>query len=283
MTLMDIDHAPNVPQPTPPHSISPLCLQNQSVKRTRSSCSLSSSPTRTPSQQDFNSLSNLLPPSVACSSRSASGSATPTRSAPSIRKRSRSQAMAEVAPSYVQNPQDSQVFNPGDYLGIFAFMPGSTVSFRVSMYALLRQSSGPKIFAFYGQGHDHHIRALSALSSFFRREFDASIYAVSVTSPDLKNPYGIPIVFDPKTNLTRYCRALHPIAGGRHAMDVIVIVDSSGKKRCFLPVGYGGYIARPVSLEDLDWILGDALRYLRYEQDHDPPDECEEMSEDDEN
>ncbi|KAK9494117.1 hypothetical protein V1508DRAFT_396274 [Lipomyces doorenjongii] len=286
MSRMDVDQSPNVTQPTPPHAPhtphftfpDSLSSPAQSIKRTRSSCSLSSSPTNTPSEQEFNNpWSNPLSPAVACTS----GSATPTTSASPVRKRSRPQIMTEVAPSYVKKSQDAQIFNPGDYLGIFAFLPGSTVSFRVSMYSLLRQSSGPKIFAFYGQGHDHHIRALSELSGFFRREYDASIYAVCVTPPDLRNGYGIPIIFDPKTSLTRYCRALHPIAGGRHAMNAIIIVDDFGKKRCFLPVGYGGYIARPVAIEDLDWVVGDALRYLRYEQHHIQPDE--KLSDDEEN
>ncbi|KAK9387485.1 hypothetical protein V1515DRAFT_600777 [Lipomyces mesembrius] len=292
---MDVDQSSNITQPTPPHALytphftfpDSLSSPAQSIKRTRSSRSLSSSPTNTPSEQGFNNprsnpRSNPLSPAVACTS----GSATPTRSASPVRKRSRPQIMTEVAPSYVKKSQDAQIFNPGDYLGIFAFLPGSTVSFRVSMYSLLRQSCGPKIFAFYGQGHDHHIRALSELSGFFRQEYDASIYAVCVTPPDLSNGYGIPIIFDPKTSLTRYCRALHPIAGGRHAMNVIIIVDDFGKKRCFLPVGYGGYIARPVAIEDLDWVVGDALRYLRYEQHHVQPgaqDEDEELSDDEEN
>ncbi|KAK9355056.1 hypothetical protein V1523DRAFT_406184 [Lipomyces doorenjongii] len=291
MSRMDVDQSPNVTQPTPPHAPhtphftfpDSLSSPAQSIKRTRSSCSLSSSPTNTPSEQEFNNpWSNPLSPAVACTS----GSATPTTSASPVRKRSRPQIMTEVAPSYVKNSQDAQIFNPGDYLGIFAFLPGSTVSFRVSMYSLLRQSSGPKIFAFYGQGHDHHIRASSELSGFFRREYDTSIYAVCVTPPDLRNGYGIPIIFDPKTSLTRYCRALHPIAGGRHAMNAIIIVDDFGKKRCFLPVGYGGYIARPVAIEDLDWVVGDALRYLRYEQHHIQPgarDEDEKLSDDEEN
>ncbi|KAK9375540.1 uncharacterized protein V1513DRAFT_23528 [Lipomyces chichibuensis] len=292
MSRMDVDQSPNVTQPNPPHALftphfttfsDSLSSPVQSMKRTRSSCSLSSSPTNTPSEYEFNNpWPNPLSPAVAYTS----GSATPTRSASPVRKRSRPQAMTEVAPSYVKKSQDAQIFNPGDYLGIFAFLPGSTVSFRVSMYSLLRQSSGPKIFAFYGQGHDHHIRALSELSGFFRREYDASIYAVCVTPPDLRNLYGIPIIFDPKTSLTRYCRALHPVAGGRHAMNVIIIVDDFGKKRCFLPVGYGGYIARPVAIEDLDWVVTDALRYLRYEQHHVQPgarDDDEELSDDEEN
>ncbi|KAK9364789.1 hypothetical protein V1509DRAFT_635255 [Lipomyces kononenkoae] len=288
---MELDrYSPNVTQPIPPHAVctphriyfpDSLSSPAHSIKRTRSSCSLSSeSPTETPSEQEFATTlsSNRHSSVVSCSS----GSVLQTSTSP-VRKRFRPQIMTEVQPSYVKNSQDAQKFNPGDYLGIFAFLPGSTVSFRVSMYSLLRQSSGPKIFAFYGQGHDSHIRALSALSGFFKREYDASVYAVSVTPPDLKNGYGIPIIFDPKTNLTRYCRALHPIAGGRHAMSVIIIVDDFGKKRCFLPVGYGGYIARPVAIEDLDWIVGDALRYLRHEQHQVQPDvsddEDEEMSE----
>ncbi|KAK9239257.1 hypothetical protein V1525DRAFT_398980 [Lipomyces kononenkoae] len=283
---MELDrYSPNATPATPPHALcSPhrtffadsLSSPAHSLKRILSSCSLSESPTKTPSEQEFTLSSNPQSPVISC----ASGSLLQT-SASRVRKRSRPQIMTEVAPSYVKNSQDAQSFNPGDYLGIFAFMPGSTVSFRVSMYSLLRQSSGPKIFAFYGQGHDGHIRALSALSGYFRREYGASIYAVSITPPDLRNGYGIPIIFDPKTNLTRYCRALHPIAGGRHAMNVIIIVDDFGKKRCFLPVGYGGYIARPVPIEDLDWIIGDALRYLRHEQHQVQPDfrvEDEEMS-----
>ncbi|KAK9481124.1 hypothetical protein V1514DRAFT_274632 [Lipomyces japonicus] len=218
--------------------------QSSPNKRTWSSCS-SSCPQSKPSRpQIVQHFPRLTPPSP--------------------HKRSRESYMAQSPPSYVKRADDSYTLTHVD--GIFAFLPGSTVSFRISLSQLLRQSSGPKIFAFYGDGQDLYIKSLSNLSHSLRAQYDAVVYAVSVTQPPFRNEFGVPVIFDPRANLTRACRALHPISGGKHAMCAVVIVDSQNRKRTFLPVGYGGLIARPVAIENLEWVLGDALRYLQYEQ-----------------
>ncbi|KAK9466056.1 hypothetical protein V1512DRAFT_264641 [Lipomyces arxii] len=245
-SLINEPHTRSCQSPTAPRSI----RDKETQKRSRSSSLLSPQ-------------SGLSECDKSRKSATSSGTSSPKQR---TRKRSRIEEMVMSAPSYVKAFDEALPFEPGEYLGIFAFLPESSVSFRVSAYSLLHQSSGPKIFAFYGQGNDRHIYALSELAGYLREEFDASVYAVSGTQAEDENPYDFPIIFDPKSNLIRYCRASDPNAGGKHAMSVIIIVDSFGKRRTFLPVGYGGYLRRPVPIENLDWVLKDALEYMRYEQ-----------------
>ncbi|KAK9457894.1 hypothetical protein V1511DRAFT_455022 [Dipodascopsis uninucleata] len=288
---MDLDHSPLHSQPsTPPRldlyttspsgHFSPLLKSSpiNQLKRKRSSTVLLSDHSyildsvvqEENSQVAESSFLTEQKPFISSSSDSIndSGVVSDTNSSSKIQiiKRQKDKRMNDPRPTFVSSFVSSFKFDPGDRLPIFVYVPGSSISIKVTASQLLRQSQGPKVFAFFGDENDRYIHVLSDMAEDLKRNYNATIYAVSVSAPRLENPYGIPLVMDPKTVLTRYCRALHPNAGGRHAMNVIVIVDGFGKKRCFLPIGYGGYISRPVPVENLNWIINDTVRYIRNEQ-----------------
>ncbi|KAK9473355.1 uncharacterized protein V1510DRAFT_363627 [Dipodascopsis tothii] len=172
--------------------------------------------------------------------------------------------MAPLRPSYVCKPSEARPFLPGDHLGLHVYVPGATASLRVTVARCLRQTIGPTVFVFYGAA-DAHVQALSDMTHALRQQYDAAVFAVCVGGPDLANDYSMPIIMDTKTALTRYCRALDPNAGGRQAMAAVVVVDARERRRMFLPVGYGGYIARPVAPDLVPSVVTEALAYLAAE------------------
>ena len=47
------------------------------------------------------------------------------------------------------------------------------------------------------------------------------------------------VVFDAQSVLTKRLGLLHPLGGGRVALDVVVVLDAEGRVRIVLPIGWG--------------------------------------------
>ncbi|KAL7267687.1 hypothetical protein RUND412_009714 [Rhizina undulata] len=88
------------------------------------------------------------------------------------------------------------------------------------------------------------IECLAGLShvATLLRNFNANIFGVSLTAPP---PYtsSLPIIHDANRTITLSLGLLHPLGGGRQALDAIVVLDRDSRKRMILPVGWG---PRPV-------------------------------------
>ncbi|KAI5850058.1 hypothetical protein BZA05DRAFT_400764 [Tricharina praecox] len=50
---------------------------------------------------------------------------------------------------------------------------------------------------------------------------------------------GVPVVFDAQSMLTKRLGLLHPLGGGRVALDAVVVLDAEGRARMVLPIGWG--------------------------------------------
>ncbi|KAK9460603.1 uncharacterized protein V1516DRAFT_613542, partial [Lipomyces oligophaga] len=146
---------------------------------------------------------------------------------------------------------------------LYIFGPHSASSEPFSPRDLRSTGPSPTILVFLSSRESSHVHALARMSVSFRANFAARMFAISTGLPEeVENPFDIPLIYDSRASVTKAARALHPLAGGRDAMAAILILDAFGRRRCFLPIGYGRAVSRPVSLDDLIPTVEDVLRYL---------------------
>ncbi|KAK9451471.1 uncharacterized protein V1518DRAFT_408651 [Limtongia smithiae] len=151
-------------------------------------------------------------------------------------------------------------------ISLYAYPPGSLSYTRIQPQALLHQTNGPTVLVFFANDYDEHVHELGGCSARLHREFDAGVYAVGTTMPVMENKFAVPLVLDTKTCLTRLCRALHPLAGGRDAMPLVTVLDRQGRVRAYMPVGYGGHRGRQVPVERILREVVDVLAFLKWEE-----------------
>jgi len=82
-----------------------------------------------------------------------------------------------------------------------------------------------------------HLHAVSLVSSLLST-FKVNIYGVSLIPPPPQTS-SLPIIYDPSRQLTSSLGLLHPLGGGRTALDAIVVLDSKLRRRMLLPIGWG--------------------------------------------
>lgn len=66
----------------------------------------------------------------------------------------------------------------------------------------------------------------------------ADVFGVSLTPPPPRTS-SLPIIHDRTKALTLSLGLLHPLGGGRQALDAIVVLDKESRRRMVLPVGWG--------------------------------------------
>ncbi|CUS07073.1 unnamed protein product [Tuber aestivum] len=86
-----------------------------------------------------------------------------------------------------------------------------------------------------------HLQGLGQVASLLGN-LNADVFGVSLSAP-LPHTSSLPIVHDRTRALTLSLGLLHPLGGGRQALDAIVILDREARQRVVLPVGWG---PRPV-------------------------------------
>ncbi|KAK9381641.1 uncharacterized protein V2V93DRAFT_314646, partial [Kockiozyma suomiensis] len=145
---------------------------------------------------------------------------------------------------------------------LHVFQPGADASVQISPSQLLRV---PKqhctILAFFDGCDDLHVRAAASLSGFH----GAVVYAVAVSPPASRNDLTIPLLFDPRAALTHHARATHPLGGGLVPMPILLVLDHRLRRRSFLPVGCGRQTTRPLSIDDIKYVLEDIIKYIHHE------------------
>ncbi|KAH0542236.1 hypothetical protein FGG08_003358 [Glutinoglossum americanum] len=129
-----------------------------------------------------------------------------------------------------------------------------------------------------------HLRALSSLSPSLSASYPTiGILGVSLHASVLHD-YQFPIVHDSPPNITPALGLLHPLGGGREALDAIVVLDTCGRRRMVLPVGWGQSRHCTVSDELLRNTMAklmanlmDGVRWLDKEWQEQREEELEEM------
>ncbi|KAF3931779.1 hypothetical protein ABW19_dt0204846 [Dactylella cylindrospora] len=82
-----------------------------------------------------------------------------------------------------------------------------------------------------------HLHAVSVVSSLLST-FKVNVYGVSLIPPPPQIS-ALPIIHDTSRQLTSSLGLLHPLGGGRQALDAIVVLDSKLRRRMLLPIGWG--------------------------------------------
>lgn len=103
-----------------------------------------------------------------------------------------------------------------------------------------RRSGGFTVLCFLGSTIEH-LQGLGQVASLLGN-LNADVFGVSLSAPP-PHTSSLPIIHDRTRALTLSLGLLHPLGGGRQALDAIVILDRDSRQRVVLPVGWG---ARPV-------------------------------------
>ncbi|EPS44496.1 hypothetical protein H072_1522 [Dactylellina haptotyla CBS 200.50] len=82
--------------------------------------------------------------------------------------------------------------------------------------------------------HLHAASVVSALLSTFK----VNVFGVSLIPPP-PHTSSLPIIYDGTRQLSSSLGLLHPLGGGRQALDAIVVLDSKLRRRMLLPIGWG--------------------------------------------
>ncbi|RPA83355.1 hypothetical protein BJ508DRAFT_71297 [Ascobolus immersus RN42] len=98
--------------------------------------------------------------------------------------------------------------------------------------------SGCRVLCFLGST-DSHLNALSSVADLLAKSFNTPIHGISLQQLSAPSSMSIPIIHDSTRTLTLHLGLLHPLGGGRTALDAIVVLDREGRRRMLLPVGWG--------------------------------------------
>ncbi|RPA90799.1 hypothetical protein L873DRAFT_1716642 [Choiromyces venosus 120613-1] len=81
------------------------------------------------------------------------------------------------------------------------------------------------------------LQSLSHVASLLDN-LNANVFGISLSAPP-PHTSSLPIIYDRTRALTLSLGLLHPLGGGRQALDAIVILDRDSRQRVVLPVGWG--------------------------------------------
>lgn len=115
-----------------------------------------------------------------------------------------------------------------------------TPATEISLFTeLFNGAGGFTVLCFLGFGGEETLRAVGGVSTLLAA-LGARCYGVSLVPPNAE--CGLPILHDRHRSLTTRLGLLHPLGGGRTALDAVVVLDSESRARMVLPIGWG---ARP--------------------------------------
>ncbi len=66
-------------------------------------------------------------------------------------------------------------------------------------------------------------------------------------------------------SLIKSFNAFHPLGGGKYPMDMLTILDSDGRNRVQVPIGFGNGAVKPLAPEKVDEFVIDCAQYLKEE------------------
>ncbi|KAJ6262239.1 hypothetical protein Dda_3044 [Drechslerella dactyloides] len=157
---------------------------------------------------------------------------------PADHKRSRVARQWTACPEHVSPAETSIRLDQRAEEAIVAVMqPGSDgLSGEGQFSELVSQDSRFTMLCFLGCIADH-LHAVSVISSLLAT-FKVNVYGVSLMPPPPRIS-SLPIIYDGTRQLTTSLGLMHPLGGGRQALDAIVVLDSKLRRRMLLPVGWG--------------------------------------------
>lgn len=120
----------------------------------------------------------------------------------------------------------------------------------------------PVVLMFQGPIYDDEddITAFDCLTRQLGGLYQNSLVIVTNHFEPTTNHRNVTVIEDKNAHLAKLFRALHPVGGGRIALDCLVFLDSEMHQRGFVPLGT---ISNQPALLD---IVDHTLRYLLWEQ-----------------
>ncbi|KAK6361717.1 hypothetical protein TWF730_005431 [Orbilia blumenaviensis] len=152
-------------------------------------------------------------------------------------KRSRVAKQWTACPEYVTTVEQSIKLDPrAENASVSVLQPGcERLSDDGRFTELVQDGSRFTMLCFLGCTIDH-LHAASVVSSLLST-FRVHVYGVSLIPPPA-NVSSLPIIYDGTRHLTSSLGLLHPLGGGRQALDAIVVLDSKLRRRMLLPIGW---------------------------------------------
>ncbi|KAF3911985.1 hypothetical protein AA313_de0206101 [Arthrobotrys entomopaga] len=153
-------------------------------------------------------------------------------------KRSRVAKQWTACPEYVTTAESSiKLDQRAENANVNVLLPGlEGLSDDGCFTELISDGSRFTMLCFLGCTIDH-LHAASVVSSLLST-FKVNVYGVSLIPPP-PHTSSLPIIFDGTRHLTSSLGLLHPLGGGRQALDAIVVLDSKLRRRMLLPIGWG--------------------------------------------
>ncbi|KAF8243111.1 hypothetical protein K440DRAFT_614160 [Wilcoxina mikolae CBS 423.85] len=167
--------------------------------------------------------------------------ATPPSSRPPSRahtKRYRFSKHATERPSWVIDRDSSTRVDSriDGFTRMDVRFPNNTLAIARPVGGLMR-SGGFTVLCFLGMGGETTLRSVGAVAGLLEN-LGAVSYGVSLGRVDV-NVNAVPIIHDSQGMLTKRLGLLHPLGGGRTALDAIVVLDAESRARMVLPIGWG--------------------------------------------
>ncbi|KAK6528772.1 hypothetical protein TWF694_004009 [Orbilia ellipsospora] len=153
-------------------------------------------------------------------------------------KRSRVAKQWTACPEYVTTAESSiKLDQRAENANVNVLLPGlERLNDDCGFMELISNGSRFTMLCFLGCTIDH-LHAASVVSSLLST-FKVNVYGVSLIPPP-PHTSSLPIIFDATRQLTSSLGLLHPLGGGRQALDAIVVLDSKLRRRMLLPIGWG--------------------------------------------
>ncbi|RVD88431.1 uncharacterized protein DFL_002617 [Arthrobotrys flagrans] len=152
-------------------------------------------------------------------------------------KRSRVAKQWTACPEYVTTAEQSIKLDPrAENASVSVLQSGyDRLSDDGRFTELVHDGSRFTMLCFLGCTIDH-LHAASVVSSLLST-FKVNVYGVSLIPPPA-HVSSLPIIYDGTRQLTSSLGLLHPLGGGRQALDAIVVLDSKLRRRMLLPIGW---------------------------------------------
>ncbi|KAI5838948.1 hypothetical protein DFP73DRAFT_242274 [Morchella snyderi] len=226
-----------------------LALKHTAATTATTATRMNQDHSQLPEHPEQQSQSPTPPPPPAAASRKRSPSlafagASPPSSRPPSRSHTARRVRAKRAaerPPWVTEKEGSigLAEHMGDVL-VDVLWPGADQMDVGRRVGGLRGRGRVTVLAFLGCTLEHlvglgHVAALLASGG-------ADVFGVSLSAP----PPGtstLPVIHDVTRALTLALGLLHPLGGGRQALDAIVVLDRDSLRRMVLPVGWGPRLA----------------------------------------
>jgi len=166
---------------------------------------------------------------------------TPPSSRPPSRahtKRSRAARTVAERPVWVterdSSPRIDSRINGASTL-VDVRLPSGELDAEKPVGCLMRRG-GFTVLCSLGSGGEMTLRSVGGVGGLLEN-MGAVVYGVSL-SEVLAHGFAVPIIFDRQRALTASLGLLHPLGGGRVALDAVVVLDADSRARMVLPIGW---------------------------------------------